>query len=181
MYKDAIETQDAYAINQYNACCRYLDIPVSFDAEGETLLEKIVLLTEQLTIAREELNTAREDQAYMHKDLTIAFEQRDEYKAALQSADNHNHEIATKLEIVTEQRDSLHELHNKNAARSKELLELCGTLRKELSTITKQRDLLIKVLEITLNSTALNHKNERWHSDAEYALQLIKSPNQPTP
>jgi hypothetical protein len=47
MYKDAIETQDAYAINQYNACCRYLDIPVSFDAEGETLLEKIVLLTEQ--------------------------------------------------------------------------------------------------------------------------------------
>ena len=33
--------------------------------------------------------------------------ERDEYKAALQSADNHNHEIATKLEIVTEQRDRL--------------------------------------------------------------------------
>lgn len=47
MYKDAINTQDAYAINQYNACCRYLDIPVSFDVEGKTLLEKIVLLTEQ--------------------------------------------------------------------------------------------------------------------------------------
>ena len=30
-----------------------------------------------------------------------------------------------------EQRDCLHELHNKNAIQSKELLELCGTLRKE--------------------------------------------------
>ena len=35
--------------------------------------------------------------------------ERDEYKAALQSADNHNHEIATKLEIVTEQRDEARE------------------------------------------------------------------------
>ena len=52
MYKDAIETQDAYAINQYNACCRYLDIPASFDVEGKTLLEKIVQLTEQRDEAR---------------------------------------------------------------------------------------------------------------------------------
>jgi len=52
MYKDAIETQDAYAILQYNACCRYLDIPASFDVEGKTLLEKIVQLTEQRDEAR---------------------------------------------------------------------------------------------------------------------------------
>ena len=41
--------------------------------------------------------------------LDTVTEQQDEYKAALQSADNHNHEIATKLEIVTEQRDRLAE------------------------------------------------------------------------
>jgi len=38
-----------------------------------------------------------------------AIEQRDEYKAALRSTDNHNHEIATKLELVTEHRDTLAE------------------------------------------------------------------------
>jgi len=43
------------------------------------------------------------------------------------------------LTAVTEQRDGLHELHNKNAARSKELLELCGTLRE-------QRDRLAEAL-----------------------------------
>jgi hypothetical protein len=52
-----------------------------------------------------------------------------------------------KLAEVTEQRDSLHELHNKNAARSKELLELCGTLRKELTKVTEQRDRLFEQQE----------------------------------
>ena len=33
--------------------------------------------------------------------------QLDEYKMALRSADNHNHEMQAKLEIVTEQRDKL--------------------------------------------------------------------------
>jgi len=60
MYKDAIETQDAYAINQYNACCRYLDIPASFDVEGKTLLEKIVQLTEQRDRLAEALKEYRE-------------------------------------------------------------------------------------------------------------------------
>ena len=36
------------------------------------------------------------------------------------------------------QRNCLHELHNKNAIRSKELLELCGTLRKELDEARKE-------------------------------------------
>jgi chromosome segregation ATPase len=48
---------------------------------------------------------------------------------------------------IRRQRDGLHELHNKNAARSKELLELCGTLRKELTAVTEQRDRLAE--EIT--------------------------------
>ena len=48
--------------------------------------------------------------------------------------------LERELTAVTEQRDGLHELHNKNAARSKELLDLCGTLRKELTAMTAQRD-----------------------------------------
>lgn len=43
------------------------------------------------------------------QELKAVTEQRDQYKAALQSADNHNHEIATKLEMVTEQRDEARE------------------------------------------------------------------------
>jgi len=40
--------------------------------------------------------------------------------------------------------------------------------------LEKQRDLLIEVLEVTLNATVLNHRKDRWHSDAEYALHKIK-------
>ena len=40
--------------------------------------------------------------------------------------------------------------------------------------LVKQRDLLIEVLEVTLNATVLNHRRDRWHSDAEYALHKIK-------
>jgi len=47
--------------------------------------------------------------SWLETELTAVTKQRDEYKAALQSADNHNHEIGTKLEIVTEQRDRLAE------------------------------------------------------------------------
>ena len=54
----------------------------------------------------------------LERELTAVTEQRDEAR---------------------EQRDGLHELHNKNAARSQELLELCGTLRE-------QRDRLAEAL-----------------------------------
>ena len=39
--------------------------------------------------------------------LATVTEQRDEYKMAFQLAENHNHKMATELEIVTEQRDRL--------------------------------------------------------------------------
>jgi len=58
----------------------------------------------------------------------------------LLAATNKVVELNNQLTAVTEQRDGLHELHNKNAARSKELLELCGTLRK-------QRDRLAEALK----------------------------------
>lgn len=47
-------------------------------------------------------------------------------------------------------------------------------LQQELTAVTEQRDLLIEVLEVTLNATVLNHRRDRWHSDAEYALNKIK-------
>jgi hypothetical protein len=50
----------------------------------------------------------------------------------------------------------------------------CRQLERELTAVTKQRDLLIEVLEVTLNTTVLNHRHDRWHSDAEYALNKIK-------
>ena len=53
-------------------------------------------------------------------------------------------EWAEQLEIerneAIRQRDCLHELHNKNAIHSKELLELCGTLRKERDEARKESE-----------------------------------------
>lgn len=44
----------------------------------------------------------------------------------------------------------------------------------ENEALKAQRDLLIEALEKALNATVLNHRKERWHSDAEYALHKIK-------
>ena len=44
----------------------------------------------------------------------------------------------------------------------------------ENEALKAQRDLLIEVLEVALNATVLNHRRDRWHSDAEYALNKIK-------
>jgi len=56
--------------------------------------------------------------------------------------------FARRLEIerdeAREHRNCLHDLHNKNAIHSKELLELCGTLRKERD---EARDELSKILK----------------------------------
>ncbi len=39
----------------------------------------------------------------------------------------------------------------------------------------RQRDRLAENLERALNATVLNHRNERWHIDAEHTLQLLQS------
>jgi chromosome segregation ATPase len=72
-----------------------------------------------------------------------ATEQRDEYKAALQSADNHNHEIATKLEIVTEQRDEMTlrwELTNDSLFDKRALAD---RLAEELTTTQQAHDVVV--------------------------------------
>jgi hypothetical protein len=64
---------------------------------------------------------------------------------------------------------------------TKAALKTLAAKCRELTAVTeqrdrleKQRDLLIEVLEVTLNATVLNHRRDRWHSDAEYALNKIK-------
>ena len=41
--------------------------------------------------------------------------------------------------------------------------------------LERERDRLVEALEQTLNATVLNHRNDRWHIDAEHSLQLIKT------
>ena len=54
-----------------------------------------------------------------------------------------NHVVPTEFaQQLERQRDSLKNLHNENAVYLAELLELCGTLSKELSTVTEQLDSL---------------------------------------
>ena len=38
------ETQIAYALNQHQLCCEYLNIPQRYDVEGGTLLESLIAL-----------------------------------------------------------------------------------------------------------------------------------------
>jgi hypothetical protein len=47
--------------------------------------------------------------------------------------------------------------------------------RQQRDAFIKERDRLVENLEIALNATVLNHRNDRWHMDAEYTLQLIKT------
>ncbi len=68
-----------------------------------------------------------------------------------------------------------------NQIRFPKMSDHARKLELELTAVTeqrdrleKQRDLLIEVLEVTLNATVLNHRRDRWHSDAEYALNKIK-------
>lgn len=72
-------------------------------------------------------------------ELAAVTEQRDECKAALQSADNHNHEIATKLEIVTEQLDAA-------SAEFYRYHGLWDRATKQLETVMYQRDRLAEAL-----------------------------------
>ena len=53
----------------------------------------------------------------------------------------------------------------------------CGcvpVLRKLLTDAKNERDELLEALARTLNATVLNHRNDRWHLDAEYVIKKIK-------
>jgi hypothetical protein len=46
-------------------------------------------------------------------------------------------QLERELNEAIKQRDGLHELHNKNAARSAELLDLCQTMRQQRNALTE--------------------------------------------
>ncbi len=64
--------------------------------------------------------------------------------------------------------------YNKAVAFAQNLETELTAVTEQRDRLEKQRDLLIEVLEVTLNATVLNHRRDRWHSDAEYALNKIK-------
>lgn len=60
------ETQIAYALNQHQLCCEYLNIPQRYDMEGGTLLETLIALEKDRDEWKEEANL-REKQADVWK------------------------------------------------------------------------------------------------------------------
>lgn len=48
------ETQIAYALNQHQLCCEYLNIPQRHDVEGDTLLETLIALEKDRDERKEE-------------------------------------------------------------------------------------------------------------------------------
>ena len=70
-------------------------------------------------------------------------------------------QLERELTAVTEQRDAI-------------TLRL-GNTQERMIDAERQRDRLAENLERALNATVLNHRNERWHIDAEHTLQLLKS------
>lgn len=133
-------------------------------------------LQPELAAAREEIVKLTKGWADCVLRLSKAEEQRDQYKAALQSADNHNHEIATKLEIVTEQRDKYHDYWE---SFGEERIKL----KTELAAVTEQRDRLAEALQsvkcelgVPQPEYPLPVANAYW-----IANKALQSLNQPTP
>lgn len=87
------------------------------------------------------------------------------------------------LNEVTEQRDEWKaKFIQQNKDLGCEMMDPNGTiwdhakkLQAELTAVTEQRDRQAESLDRALNATVLNHRNDRWHIDAEYTLQLNKS------
>ena len=79
--------------------------------------------------------------------------------------------LERELTAVTEQRDSLHELHNKNAARSKELLELCGTLREQRDRLAEA---LRKIQKVGLVAVDAFDELDRIDEIVDEALAAVK-------
>jgi chromosome segregation ATPase len=122
---------------------------MAFSGEYMVPIEDAQKLERELADVKNDLDFRRDLYKLQEMQLAEIAEQRDGLRAGIDYASD-------QLTKVKEQRDGLHELHNKNAARSKELLDLCGTLRKELTAVTKQRDELAKAIA--------NHNGEALHA-----------------
>ncbi len=83
-------------------------------------------------------------------------------------------QLERELTAVTEQRDAANAEFYRYYGLWDRATKQLETVTEQRDRLEKQRDLLIEVLEVTLNATVLNHRRDRWHSDAEYALNKIK-------
>jgi len=77
-------------------------------------------------------------------------------------------DLSCKLE---RERDEAIEMMKRTRHNSSQII---ASQANENILLTEQRDRLAENLEIALNATVLNHRNDRWHMDAEHTLQLIK-------
>lgn len=80
---------------------------------------------------------------------------------------------------VIEQQDRLAELHNKNADHFNELLELCGTLRKERDRLAEALDLCLARLEHHTEFGALVQSDMSAMHSAREALQSLTTNEKP--
>ena len=140
--------------------------------EREAAKAAIQTLERELAEVKNDLDFRRDLYKLQEMQLAEIAEQRDGLRAGIDYASD-------QLTKVKEQRDGLHELHNKNAARSKELLDLCGTLRKELTAVTKQRDRLAEALRkaISWADSASHHILHRQNINWTYLNEAKETLN----
>jgi hypothetical protein len=55
-----------------------------------------------------------------------------------------------------------------------QLQNLCQSLARQLADALQQNNELLQTTERVLNATVLNHRNERWHVDAEHTIEKVK-------
>ena len=127
------------------------------DEKGFKQIEK------ELTAAREELKAVTEQRDDFRKEVEIV----NGRLLGKRHPDDNGIMVDGEIDIkqLIEQRDSLHELHNKNAAHSAELLELCRTLRE-------QRDRLAAALKEIHRSTGTGTDGE-WARDNAHKISSI--------
>lgn len=80
--------------------------------------------------------------------------------------------FARKLE---RERNGLHDLHNKNATRSAELLELCQTLRKERDMYERQVTCLLERLGKTQERMIDAERGKQNSNKREFTLPYINT------
>jgi hypothetical protein len=125
-----------------NPNCPFCGAPAGYHAvDGTKKYDCGALVTPEIVrfckgVRRKSPHDEGKPTALVHKALYDTVErERDEEREAIRALAEHGESeiqrITKERDEVQEQRDCLHNLHNKNAIRSKELLDLCRTLRKE--------------------------------------------------
>jgi hypothetical protein len=120
---------------------------------------------EAVRLLRDLLAILHSDGGHHTADVGLAVSTLDATKK-FESLINERENMRAERDESREQRNCLHELHNKNAIRSQELLELCGTLRKERDEAYK---IAIQAIDYLASFNETNA--QRLHTE----IEIIKS------